>query len=40
MQKIYVLKDFLSMRIGFELQDSLLKKAKQLGFNKCLAFRA
>ena len=28
LQKIYVLKDFLSMRIGFELQDSLLKKAK------------
>ena len=22
------------MRIGFELQDSLLKKAKELGFNK------
>ena len=34
LQKIYVLKDFLSMRIGFELQDSLLKKAKELGFNK------
>jgi len=34
LQKIYVLKDFLSMKIGFELQDSLLKKAKELGFNK------
>ena len=34
LQKIYVLKDFLSMRIGFELQDSLLKKAKELSFNK------
>ena len=34
LQKIYVLKDFLSMRIGFELQDSLLKKAKKLSFNK------
>ena len=32
LQKIYVLKDFLSMGIGFELQDSLLKKAKELGF--------
>ena len=32
LQKIYVLKDFLSMKIGFELQDSLLKKAKELGF--------
>ena len=34
LQKIYVLKDFLSMGIGFELQDSLLKKAKELGFSK------
>ena len=32
LQKIYVLKDFLSMGIGFELQDSLLKKAKELNF--------
>ena len=32
LQKIYVLKDFLSMGIGFELQDSLLRKAKELGF--------
>ena len=34
LQKIYVLKDFLSMRIGFKLQNSLLKKAKELSFNK------
>ena len=34
LQKIYVLKDFLSKRIGFELQGSLLKKAKELGFSK------
>ena len=34
LQKIYVLKDFLSMKIGFELQDILLKKAKELNFNK------
>jgi|GEM_PF-708870 len=34
LQKIYVLKDFLSMKIGFELQDRLLKKAKALNFNK------
>ena len=34
LQKIYVLKDFLSMKIGFELQDLLLKKAKELNFNK------
>ena len=33
LQKIYVLKEFLSMKIGFELQDSLLKKAKELNFN-------
>ena len=32
LQKIYVLKDFLSMKIGFELQNQLLKKAKELGF--------
>ena len=32
LQKIYVLKDFLSMGIGFQLQDSLLKKAKELNF--------
>ena len=34
LQKIYVLKDFLSMGIGFELQDALLRKAKELGFDK------
>ena len=34
LQKIYVLKDFLSMKIGYELQDSLLKKAKELNFDK------
>ena len=34
LQKIYVLKDFLSMGIGFELQESLLKKAKELNFQK------
>ena len=34
LQKIYVLKDFLSMKIGIQLQDSLLKKAKQLNFDK------
>ena len=33
LQKIYVLKDFLSMKIGFGLQDALLKKAKELNFN-------
>lgn len=31
LQKIYVLKDFLSMKIGFHLQDLLLKKAKESG---------
>ena len=34
LQKIYVLKDFLSMKIGFELQNLLLKKAKELEFKK------
>ena len=34
LQKIYVLKDFLSMKIGFELQDALLKKAKELNFHQ------
>ena len=33
LQKIYVLKDFQSMKIGFGLQDLLLKKAKELNFN-------
>ncbi|TAI48818.1 GNAT family N-acetyltransferase [Flagellimonas allohymeniacidonis] len=31
LQKIYVLKDFLSMKIGKRLQDVLLKKAKASG---------
>ena len=34
LQKIYVLEDFLSMGVGLELQDSLLKKANELGFKK------
>ena len=34
LQKIYVLKNFLSMKIGFELQNLLLKKAKEKGFNE------
>lgn len=34
LQKIYVLKDFLSMKIGLKLQNSLLVKAKDLGFDK------
>jgi len=34
LQKIYVVRDFLSMKIGFELQESLLKKAKELGFSQ------
>ncbi|WP_147679076.1 GNAT family N-acetyltransferase [Algibacter pacificus] len=34
LQKIYVLKDFLSMKIGSELQHHLLKKAKHLGFKE------
>ncbi|MGB5821131.1 MAG: GNAT family N-acetyltransferase, partial [Saonia sp.] len=29
LQKIYVLKDFLSMKIGFELQQKLLEKARE-----------
>ena len=33
LQKIYVLKDFLSMKIGLELQTKLLKKAKRQGSN-------
>ena len=33
LQKIYVLKDFLSMKIGFELQDVSIKKAKELNFD-------
>jgi len=34
LQKIYVLKDFLSMKIGFQLQNQLLEKARTLGFEK------
>lgn len=34
LQKIYVLKDFLSMKIGFELQTLLLQKAKELKFDE------
>ena len=32
LQKIYVLKDFLSMKIGFGLQDLLLKKSQGVEF--------
>jgi len=31
LQKIYILKDFLAMKIGIKLQDALLGKAKALG---------
>ena len=31
LQKIYVLKEYLSMKIGFKLQDALLSKAKEKG---------
>ena len=34
LQKIYVLKDFLSMKIGLGLQDALLEKAKELNFTQ------
>lgn len=34
LQKVYVLKDFLSMKIGFELQNLLLEKAKELNFKQ------
>ena len=34
LQKIYVLKDFLSMKIGFELQNLLLKTAKEKNFSE------
>lgn len=33
LQKIYVLKDFLSMKIGLRLQNTLLNKAKDLRFD-------
>jgi ribosomal protein S18 acetylase RimI-like enzyme len=34
LQKIYVLKDFLSMKIGLELQNNLLATASERGFEK------
>jgi len=34
LQKIYVLKDFLSLKIGFNLQKKMLEKAKKLGSNE------
>ena len=34
LQKIYILKDFLSLGIGSELQNQLLKKAEELGYEK------
>lgn len=34
LQKIYVLKDFLSMKIGWELQNNLLATASEKGFEK------
>lgn len=34
LQKIYVLNDFLSMKIGYELQNLLLTKAKEKGSGK------
>lgn len=34
LQKIYVLKDFLSMKIGLELQNNLLATASEKGFQK------
>ena len=34
LQKIYVLRDFLSMKIGLDLQNKLLVKAKESGFEK------
>ncbi len=34
LQKIYVLKDFLSLKIGFQLQDTLMEKAKEKGYSK------
>lgn len=35
LQKIYVLKDFLSMKIGFNLQNLILEKANKKG-NNCI----
>ncbi len=34
LQKIYVLKDFLSLKIGFKLQETLLKAAVQSGYDE------
>lgn len=34
LQKIYVLKDFLSRKIGKVLQDELLKRSKNLGYKR------
>ena len=34
LQKIYVLKDFLSRKVGLALQSKLLEKAKKLGYDK------
>lgn len=34
LQKIYVLSDFLSMKIGLELQNRLLEKARKNGFDR------
>lgn len=33
LQKLYVLKDFLSLKIGYQLQSQLLQKAKELKFD-------
>ena len=34
LQKIYVLKDFLSHKMGFDLQNQLLEKARSLGYKQ------
>ena len=34
LQKIYVLKAYLSLKIGFQMQNALLEKAKEKGFSK------
>lgn len=34
LQKIYVLKEFISLKIGYQLQKVLLKKAKNFGSNQ------
>jgi len=33
LQKIYILKNFLSMKVGLKLQDEMLKEAKERGSN-------